>query len=78
MKEKKEKEEQSAEEEAERRRKEEAEDAYLKWKEEAKTRPFPLATRFGYPQGSVKGKPVKVTALCPFHKPNLKEHYISV
>ncbi|XP_030854122.1 cilia- and flagella-associated protein 251-like isoform X2 [Strongylocentrotus purpuratus] len=57
MKEKKEKEEQRAEAEAERRE-EEAEDAYLnlKWKEEAKTRPFPLATQCGYPQGSVKGE----------------------
>ncbi|XP_030832750.1 coiled-coil domain-containing protein 34-like [Strongylocentrotus purpuratus] len=65
MKEKKEKEEQSAEEEAERRRKEEAEDAYLKWKEEAKTRPFPLATRFGYPQGSVKGYHDKASYAIP-------------
>eukprot|EP00057_Strongylocentrotus_purpuratus_P007260 XP_011661734.1 PREDICTED: coiled-coil domain-containing protein 34-like [Strongylocentrotus purpuratus] len=57
MKEKKEKEEQRAEAEAERRE-EEAEDAYLnlKWKEEAKTRPFPLATQCGFPQGSVKGE----------------------
>ncbi|XP_041452863.1 coiled-coil domain-containing protein 34-like [Lytechinus variegatus] len=65
MRVKKEKEERQAKEEAERKRKEEAEDAYLKWKEEAKTRPLPLASPFAYPRGCIKGYQDKTSYAVP-------------